>query len=251
MKCSELNEMLDQLMDGTLSEDDRRTIMDHGRTCPQCAAQIRATLHLQEMLSQMEDEVAVPLPAQNKWRQAVRAEASRRKMGRIYRFGGAVAAAVVLIAGIGWAFNSDAMLPRARQDAAVIQVGDNDLDADDKLASSGVAVVEADGQEAVSSTARAVTDGAPMHERLMHVENIEDACGYICDLVAEYEGSAEEQRFVESGMAQANLYITMPAANINDFLSATAHLNASGESVEPIEAVAEETASLLLVLVEG
>ena len=247
MKCSEINEWLDLLMDDAMSDDMRRELDEHGRTCQDCAQKIQATLEMKALFDQMEDEVDVPLPVQARWRNAVRAEASRRLRNRIYRIAGTVAAAVVLVIGVGWALNGDMGLKPSDTDVVLRDAKEET----DDLQMVGAPVVEADGQDtpAASSTARAmIAEGVPLHECHLTVENLDDACDYICDLVAEYEGAADEQRLEENGVAKANVYVTMPAGNVEDFLSAAGHLNVSEDPIETLIVDEGETSSLLLVL---
>ena len=37
MTCGEVNGLLDRLMDGELTEEERRAMEAHGRECPECA----------------------------------------------------------------------------------------------------------------------------------------------------------------------------------------------------------------------
>lgn len=246
MKCSEINEWLDMLMDDAISDDMQRELDEHGHICPECAKNIRTTKEMKALFAQMNDEVDVPLPAQAKWRKAIRAEAARGRNRRLYRIVGTVAAAFVLMFGIGWGINSDMFVPK--------QGGDGNgliLPVETGITGVGAVVVEADGDvaPAVSSTSRAMNpESAPIHEHYMTVDNLDTACGYICDLVAEYEGTTDEQRFEEGGFAKANLYISMPSGNLGDFISAAEHLDISEQQMEELDVSGEETSALLLVL---
>lgn len=105
MNCVEVNDLLDQLMDGELSDGQRRALEAHGQTCAQCAGAIRATLQMKALFEQMEPEVDVPLQAQARWRGAVREAARAQRRKRLIRWAATAAAAVVALVGVGLALN--------------------------------------------------------------------------------------------------------------------------------------------------
>lgn len=101
MNCTEFNGMLDLLMDGALSDDQRQVMEAHGLECPECAAAMRSTLQMKALFDQMEPEADVPLEAQASWRGAVREASKRQKQKRLRRWIVSAAAAVVVLAGAG------------------------------------------------------------------------------------------------------------------------------------------------------
>lgn len=105
MNCAEVNGLLDLLMDGELTDEQRRAMEAHGRECPECAEAIRSTMQMKALFDKMGPEVDVPLEAQAKWRGAVKAEAAKQRKGRMIRWIASAAAAVVAVAGIGLAMN--------------------------------------------------------------------------------------------------------------------------------------------------
>ena len=105
MTCKDVNGLLDRLMDGELTEDERRELEAHGQTCPDCAEQIRATLAMKALFEDMPAEADVPLAAQAKWRGAIREEARKGRQRRMTRWIGSAAAAVVVLLGVGMALN--------------------------------------------------------------------------------------------------------------------------------------------------
>lgn len=117
MDCEKLNGLLDKLMDGELTDDERAAMTAHGRECPDCAAAIRATLQMKALFDQMEPEADVPLAVQAKWRGAVREEAKQRRSRRLVRWVASAAAAVVAVVGIGLALGSN-RAPKQAVDAA-------------------------------------------------------------------------------------------------------------------------------------
>jgi len=241
LNCSEVNELLDRLMDNDLDEDMRAALEMHAQSCPQCAENIRATIEMKEMLDGMDDEAEVPLAAQAAWRKAVKQEAVRMHMRKTHRAFGAVAAAVVVFIGVGFAVsfgNVDTKIPT--DDALKTEVNF------DETAAKGIAVIESDGAEA--SVARAVPEMAKVRaltEFIYTVESIDSACGYISDLVAEYEGSVDEQRVEDN---KANLYISLPAENVEDFLTASSYLDVSGQLYESTDLGSVGNVSILIVL---
>ena len=281
MKCEQTELWLDRLMDGELTDDERRALEAHGQSCPDCAEQIHAALTMKALFDDMPDEVDVPLEAQARWRGAVRAEARQKKMKRLYRWVGSAAAALLVVAGIGWALNardiplrSDAMkaapvaesaaasgtdaggaaIERAEAPDAVaksaesIDAAAGSLEVYDEAAEAAVlsaneaAVIETDGFD--GEAAYEADASAPMREIRLTVEDVDAASNVICDLVQEYDGTADAQR-TDAG---ANLYIELPAENVAEFISAIAHLDAAGELADVGEEIEAGTASLLLVL---
>ena len=105
LNCEALNTYLDLMMDGELTDDQLREMEAHGQQCPRCAEAIRQTKQLKALLAQMEPEVDVPLPAQAKWRGAVREAARQSRRKRLYRWIGSAAAAVVVLVGVGVTLN--------------------------------------------------------------------------------------------------------------------------------------------------
>lgn len=250
MKCSEINQLLDLLLDDALSDDQMRQLRVHGDSCPECADSIRAAFEMKEMFAQMEEEVDVPLAAQAAWRRAVKVEASRKKMNRFYRAAGSVAAIVVLAVGIGWGVNLDNTAPVAQPDASIVLAADPN---EEMAIMAKTAVIQADGEqsgaEVESMAARSASvDGAPMLEYQMVVENIDSACKHISDVTAEYEGSFEIQRIDAETGAGANIYLSLPGENAVDFMSAISHLDISGNIAPEIEAGDTDIVSILLVL---
>lgn len=106
LNCEALNDSLDLLMDGQLTDEQRREMQAHAQQCPQCAEAIRRTMQLKALFEQMEPEVDVPLPAQAKWRGAVREAAKQNRRKKLYRWISSAAAAVVVLVGVGLALNA-------------------------------------------------------------------------------------------------------------------------------------------------
>ncbi|MDO4866791.1 MAG: zf-HC2 domain-containing protein [Clostridia bacterium] len=262
MKCAEAQAMLDRLMDGELSEEERQALSAHGQGCPECAAAIRATMQMKALFEEMEPEVEVPLPAQAKWRQAVRVEAKRRSERTLYRRIGAAAAAVAVLAGAGWALNRDAASPAAvphsamvvEEEAVLTGAASEAADAEvayeaaaGEFADAGAVVVEADGAVALEDEEApmlAVAANSPVQEIAVEVEDVDAACGLIEDLVQEYEGTVD----VQSSGDGANLYVELSPDNVDDFISALAPMDPSGEVLAAPESAEGDLAALLIVV---
>ena len=122
MICKDVSGMLDRLMDGELTADERRELEAHGRQCPECAEEIRAAFEMKALFEEALPEVDVPLAAQAKWRGAVREAAKQDRKKKWTRWIGSAAAAVVVLAGVGLALNGSlAPKQEAAQKLAVVQ----------------------------------------------------------------------------------------------------------------------------------
>ena len=278
MNCSQVNDLLDQLMDGELSDEQRQAMEAHGRECAECAAAIRSTMQLKALFAEMSPEADVPLAAQAKWRNAVRDASKQGRQRHLRRWIASAAAAAVVLVGVSLAFSQriapkqsvDAMpaLEAAVGDEAVAISADGAGEA--RLASNGVredavdsAVVEADGvaEEAVaidddsnamaaeeeSESVGGAYDGqrAPVFELSLKVDNVDTACARIRELVQEYEGSADVQPVGDTG---ANIYVEITSDNAIDFLNAVLPLDGSGQTVELPDLSGGGRELLLLVL---
>lgn len=259
MDCNQVNGILDLMMDGALDDAQRSALEAHGQECPTCAAEIRSTLQMKALFEQMEPEADVPLQAQARWRGAVRAEAKQQRQKRMRRWIASVAAAAVVLVGIGAVFTlrgtpkrNDALYAQEESAAAPMV----EYAAETVLASNGAvanarsdaapgAVVEADGMadEAVAiedATAGMVAEEeeaespasgqrAPACELALRVEDVETACNRVCDLALEYEASADVQSVADGG---ANVYVEIDAENAGDFLNAVAPMDKSEKSID-------------------
>ena len=239
MDCNQVDRLLDALMDDVISQDEREALEAHCDACAACAAKLNATRDMMRLFADMAPEVDVPLQVQANWRKAVKAEAGKRGLRRFYRLAGGIAAVLVVALGTTFALRSRP----AKVTAAPMM---------DAAMGQSVAMIEADGQTDEESIDTAVSRAMPMHEISMTVKDIDKTCEYMSDLVSEYEGEMDDQRFEEDGKACANLYIEMPAENAAEFLNAAAHYDLDGEDAIPSdELTAGERVSMLLVLKEG
>ena len=208
MTCSEFDHLLDLYIDGELNEAQRNEVEGHAAQCSRCAGQLKAAEELRDILSHMDDDVSVPLPAQAAWRNAVREEAKRRKMKTIYTAIGAIAAVCVLTFGATTMMKADPTVP-------------------------GVQRVEADGVneqttfegEAVMRSMEA-SQSAEYIERTVTAENVEEALGYLKDIAAEYGAQIEREAQSTQGV---NVFLQVPGDGAVDFISA---VNAIGTEAD-------------------
>lgn len=165
MTCEAVNGLLDKLMDGELTEDERAALEAHGRECPACAEAIHATLQMKALFSEMTPEADVPLAAQAKWRNAIKEEAKQRKGRRLTRWVGSAAAAVVVLVGVGLALNGS-LAPKqdAARDLATAEYALEAAEADDAYEVNDVAVVGTDGEEAIIVEGEAAVAAPPAAE---------------------------------------------------------------------------------------
>lgn len=239
--CERIELLFDQMMDDALTAADQARLDAHCAACAACAEKRRTTLALKRMFSELPPEMDVPLTAQAGWRGAVKAEADGARRRRLIRWASGIAAALVVA--LGGMFALKAGAPRQAMEAAERSVAVIEADgqpvatASPSMSFDAADMAEAEDTEEVEEVAEvaeaveaevmftksmnATTAGAaPMYERRMTVEDLDRTCAYMADLVAEYEGSLEEQRYEDDGAACASLFIDLPAENAADFLSA-------------------------------
>lgn len=218
MNCSEFSSMLDLYIDGELNDAERAALEAHAQQCGECREKLAASEQLRDILSHIDEEIAVPLPAQAAWRNAVRAEAKRRRMKKIYSFCGAAAAVCVLTIGV------TAML---RPGMHVQPVSDVQVETDG--VSENLPLSGAEPQMAMML--RSVdADAAEYIERTVAAENVEVACGYLMDVVAEYGGTVEHETDSEQSR---KVYIQVPGENAADFISAADAIGVPVDEVVP------------------
>ena len=283
MNCDEVNRLLDLLMDGELTDEQRLELERHGRECPECAASIRETMQLKALMADMEPEVDVPLAAQAAWRNAVREEARQGRTRRFRRWAASAAAALVVLVGVGLAMNlrgapkqdatavpevaaklayeaeeadeaaveaveaeanSAAYVPEVAYEAEAFDAAESAVVETDG-ATSGVRVLAGGGAPATSDAEARRT---PACELSLRVADVDTACQRVLDLVEEYEGAADMQRLEDGG---ANLYVEVPSANAADLLTAALPLDTSGQEYDLPEFEGEGTTLVLVTLVAG
>lgn len=261
MNCEQIDRWLDAMMDGEIDAKDMNALEQHCQSCAECAEKLKLNRLMMGMLSEMAPEIDVPLTAQAAWRGAVKAEAGKVRRMRLYRIAGGVAAALVVAVGATFALRtsprnmpSETTIQAAMPEAAEVMMEAEEAEYADQAvmmsepyaAGAGEARIEADGAAMQMDVSRKA--GGAMHEVEMVVEDLERACEYMRDLVDEYEGSADFQRFDADGVPCANLYIELPAGNAGEFLRAAAHYDTSGAVIDADGFEGDGDISILLVL---
>lgn len=273
MNCTQLDQYLDAMLDGTLTADELQSVEAHCQGCAACAEKLKANRQMMRVFAEMAPEMDVPLTAQARWREAVRSEA-RKPARRSFRLIGGIAAALVVALGATFALRTPAgdraslsavqtkeLAQEAKGDAVMLNAA-----MATEFEAADAAVIEADGaaeadamadeaaedmEAAVEFAAEAAKQplrcaAAPMREIGMVVEDVNRVCDYARDLAQEYEGDIDIQPFDEDGAACANLYVDLPAANAPEFLEAIRHFDQSGAPKDAFNVDGET--SLLLVL---
>lgn len=197
MSCEEARLLLDAYVDGELSGEQERALMEHVSACDACGRELEAAMLLKDVLRDMDEEVAVPLEAQAAWRSAVRREAKQRSSRRWLRWVSAAAAALVLAVGCG----------------AMIRGG---IPQEKLIGEAGEVLVAKDGAVERSAQAYASEEDYSAQKKF-EVESFDSACDTIEQLVAEYSGSYA----VEGEEEGAAVYrIELPKDYQRDFLAA-------------------------------
>lgn len=220
MNCSEFEKCLDLFIDGDLDEAQRLEFEAHAVACGECQERLKTAEQLREILSHMDDEISVPLPAQAAWRSAVRAEARRGRMRKIYRACGAIAAVCVLTLGVSAMLTNQSAL---RSNTA-------------KVETDGVSEHAALQDEIAIRSVNAQTSDTYVEHRIA-VEDLEHARAYLDDVVAEYGGTVERE---DADGADVRVYVQIPGENAEDFISAADGIGEAPEGQMPeVDAAAE------------
>ena len=238
MNCSEFKNMLDLYIDGELDDRTRADFLAHADACGECRAELNAAEQLRDFLSHMDEDVAVPLPAQAAWRSAVRAEAGRRRMRRIYAACGAVAAICVLTLGVSTMLR---IRPQAPSDNMVMP--------------RTVAMGESDGisdEAALDGTASALSasESAPIAyiNRTISAEDVQTSYGYLMDIVAEYDGTVEGET---AEGADLRVVVVVPGENAADFISAVDHIGIGVKEESAIFDASAEFVGVCVIIAEA
>jgi len=222
MNCSEFMQMLDAYLDGELNADARARLERHAAQCADCHAQLKAAEQLRDFLSHMDDDVSVPLPAQAAWRSAVRAEAKRRSMKRIYSACGAVAAACVLTLGVAGMLKSG-NLPSLQQQTPIVA----HVEADGLSTPAADELAMNEELSVTMLTARSMDSGVNYIDRSVLTDDPETACSYLMDIVAEYGCTVERESDDSDGR---RFYVLVPGENAVDFVNAVDHIGIETDS---------------------
>ena len=223
MSCEEMRAKLDAYIDGELSAEEMRAMEDHAAACADCGRELELAKLVCGALGEMDKEVAVPLNVQAGWRNAVRAEAKRRKMRRWTRAAYAVAAALVLVIG------ATAMLrnapARTQMDSTRSMDSMEMMDSAMLDVSPTDAVVARDGEMQAASAA--LEEEAYAAWKKYSAADFDAACASVEALIQEYSGSFQTVNQEEGPMIYR---IELPREYLEDFLSAVCHVGAEQDS---------------------
>ncbi len=153
MNCTQLDQYLDAMLDGTLSADELRSVEAHCQGCAACADKLKANRQMMRVFAEMAPDMDVPLTAQAKWRNAVKRE-TRVPARRSFRLIGGIAAALVVALGATFALKTPAgdgakLLAVQTENAAEAR---ND---------AGMAAVQAEDDAAAGEGDRQMLEAAP------------------------------------------------------------------------------------------
>lgn len=231
MTCTEFDHLLDQYIDGELNEVQRAEIKAHAAKCSECADKLKAAEELRDILSHMDDDISVPLPAQAAWRRAVREEAKRKKMKSFYAAVGAVAAVCVLTLGMITMMNErPAAVPGARR---VETDGVNDQ----------TAMVDEAAMRNIDPA-----QSAEYIERTVVAANVGEALGYLKDIAAEYGAEIEREAQTAQGV---NVFLQVPGDGAEDFISAVNAIGTEPDNTAYAVDTSAATVGICVMIVGG
>ena len=200
MNCEEARMLLDAYIDGELSREETRALMDHVEACEECAREFEAAVLLKDTLAYIDDDVEVPLQAQAAWRSAIRTEAKKKNARKWMRMAYAAAALVLLLGGV-FAFGD--MPVRQSTVMEVDEVAANEL-----IARDGVT-------QTAAYTAGAGADYTAWKK--ISSENPDQDRKELEMLAAEYSGSHTEN-------GEDICRIELPQEYLEDFLNAASRI---------------------------
>lgn len=220
MNCEKVMQLLDAYIDGGLAQEELQALENHAKACDACAKELTAARLLKHTIAHMDDELDVPLQAQAAWRNAVRAEAKKKKRNIWMRGAYAAAAALVIMLGVGLAFN----VGSEHQPTLMNQ----------ENSSATQALVARDGG------AQAVYAMEDSNEysvwKKLDVEKLDQAMQTAGMLADEYSGTC---RMESEGIC----HIEIPYEYLEDFLKAASHIG-----VETDSEIMEQEAETAIVL---
>lgn len=205
MNCEEARMLIDAYIDGELSQEEKRALMDHAQACEMCAQELEAAELLRDTLAHMDDDVQVPLEAQAAWRSAVRAEAKKKNTKKWMRIAYAAAAALVLLIGGRIVLREP---PQQQPQVMMTRMVDAPAVANELIARDGM-------EQAAAYTAGAGDDYSVWKKIVS--ENPEQDRKAIEMLALEYNASFAEQ-------GEGICRIELPQEYLDDFLNASSRI---------------------------
>ena len=211
MKCEDFIRLIDAYIDGELDQDTLSEMLDHARECENCAQELSAAEMLRDTLTGIDENIVPPLPAQAAWRNAVKAETRRKRIGRIYKICASAAAAVVLM--VGLYVGLDAFDNNAKQSETSVSTE----------ADAGFLFVATDGSDATPAPAARTISLTDEYEEMagstasvkLTAADPSAACESVISMAEEFYGYSEIQ-----GGSDDNVYLTayIPAESIDQFV---------------------------------
>ncbi len=228
MGCEEAHSMLDAFVDGELSAQQERALMEHAAGCEACGREIEAAILLRDAMKDMDAEVSVPLEAQTAWRRAVRAETGKTRGRRWMRYACGAAAALVLVVGCTFALRGDVF----KQEHTLVLTDTQPLARSMPAAQADGELIAADGvqETSASGAAAAEADDYTIWKKY-EAADVDAACAAVEALAVEYSGSFSMEK--DDGLA--NCRVELPCDYAEDFLSAVERIGREldSRSVEP------------------
>lgn len=203
MDCNGFAKLLDAFTDGELNGARRAEFLKHAAECPDCARELEAAKTLQDVLGDMR-ETPVPLKAQAAWRNAVRAEARRRRGARLRRYA-CMAAALVLALGGVFMLSGKKPAENVGETTALGVIAATDDPA---------SFIAKDGASS-SDTAQADYDAL---EKLT-VGNLDSASATVEELCGEYGAQYSVDNASAGGRREATFRISINGALFDEFLA--------------------------------
>ena len=217
MNCEDFKRLIDAYIDGELDDVQAAEMIAHAHECEKCDRELKLAEMLRSTLRGMDDDIVPPLAAQAAWRNAIKAEARKGRMKKIYKYCGTVAAALVVLVGCVALLDPFG----AKNDSADIPVAANE---------TGFTFVAADGNEAApTAMARVVSiEDEPVYAGMTANVKLccaapDAACETIAGIVSEFGGISDEP---SGGETSAYVTAYIPAGSVEGFIEA---LSVAGE----------------------
>ena len=217
MKCEDFKKLIDAYIDGELDNAQAAEMLAHAQECENCENELHLAEMLRDAIVGMDDDIVPPLAAQAAWRNAIKTEARKVRMKKIYKYCGTVAAALIVLVGCV------TLLDPFGSDGNVTDTAPTSSGAD-------YTFVAADGNEAApTAMARTLSlDDEAVHAGM--TANVKLCCAEpskACDTIVELAGEFGGLTDTPSG-GESSAYVTayIPADSIGSFIDA---LSVAGE----------------------
>lgn len=234
MKCEEFIQLIDALIDGELDLTTAQEMQFHAQNCDKCACELQLAEQLRDMLRGMDDDIVPPLSAQAAWRDAVKIEARSRRVRRLYKICGSVAAAVLLVVGCAAGIRAF----RGNDASDVVAPG---------AADAGIVYVASDGDEAAPTakvrTLKLTDDIACDMTASLKLEADDPmaACASVASLAVEFNGYTDTPNGSDTS---AYIVAYIPAGNLEQFIESLDYVGAA----EDVNVVGDDGDSVMVTI---